>query len=54
MIDVFPALFKSPINDHTFFPATGESIAHVHYALEQGLVRQEIDENGVAWYHQAK
>ena len=28
-VDVFPALFKSDITDTSFFPATGESIAHL-------------------------
>ncbi len=52
-IDVFPALFRSKINDHTFFPATGESIAHIHYALEQGLLTEEQDADGVAWFSRA-
>jgi len=53
MIDVFPALFKSEINDYMFFAATGESIAHIHYALEQGLLVEEVDDEGVAWHRLA-
>ncbi len=52
-VDVFPALFKSEINDYMFFPATGESIAHIHYAIEQGLLVEELDADGVAWFQQA-
>jgi glyoxylase-like metal-dependent hydrolase (beta-lactamase superfamily II) len=52
-IDVFPALFKSEINDYMFFPATGESIAHIHYAQDQGLLLEERDEDGVAWFRRA-
>jgi glyoxylase-like metal-dependent hydrolase (beta-lactamase superfamily II) len=52
-IDVFSALFKSPITEWTFFAATGESIAHLHYALERGQLRVEEDADGVAWYSRA-
>lgn len=52
-VDVFPALFKSEINDMSFFPATGESIAHLHCALERRMLTVEEDEQGVAWWRQA-
>ncbi len=52
-VDCFPALFKSKINDYSFFPATGESIAHLHCALERRMLKVEEDENGVAWWTQA-
>lgn len=52
-VDVFPALFKSEINDMSFFPATGESIAHLHCAKERRMLTVEEDENGVAWWRQA-
>lgn len=52
-IDVFPALFKSEINDYMFFAATGESIAHIHYAQEQGLLSEQRDADGVAWFRPA-
>lgn len=52
-VDVFPALFKSEITDMSFFPATGESIAHLHCALERRMLTVEEDENGVAWWRQA-
>ena len=52
-VDVFPALFKSKITDMSFFPATGEAIAHLHCALDRRIVTVEEDEHGVAWWRQA-
>jgi glyoxylase-like metal-dependent hydrolase (beta-lactamase superfamily II) len=52
-VDVFPALFKSEINEGSFFPATGESLAHLHCALERRWLTVEEDEDGVAWWCQA-
>ena len=52
-VDVFPALFKSQITDMSFFPATGESIAHLHCALERRMLVVEDDADGVAWWRQA-
>ena len=52
-VDVFPALFKSKITDMSFFPATGESLAHLHCALERRMLTVEEDDDGVAWWRQA-
>ncbi|XOV86460.1 MAG: MBL fold metallo-hydrolase [Pseudomonadota bacterium] len=52
-VDVFPALFRSEITDWTFFPATGEAIAHLHCARERRMLKVEEDEQGVAWWRQA-
>ncbi|MFT4713334.1 MAG: glyoxylase-like metal-dependent hydrolase (beta-lactamase superfamily II) [Candidatus Azotimanducaceae bacterium] len=52
-VDVFPAIFKSEITDMSFFPATGESIAHLHCALDRRMLTVEEDEHGVAWWKQA-
>jgi glyoxylase-like metal-dependent hydrolase (beta-lactamase superfamily II) len=52
-VDVFPALFKSEINDYSYFPATGESLAHLHCAFERRMLTVEEDEDGVAWWSQA-
>ena len=41
---MFPALFKSTINDYSFFPATGESITHLHCALDRRMLTIEDDE----------
>lgn len=52
-VDVFPALFKSRITDMSFFPATGEAIAHLHCAMERRMLTVEEDASGVAWWRQA-
>ncbi|MBT6892193.1 MAG: MBL fold metallo-hydrolase, partial [Gammaproteobacteria bacterium] len=52
-VDVFPALFKSKITDTSYFPATGESIAHLHCAQERRVLVVDEDDNGVAWWRQA-
>lgn len=49
-IDVFPALFRSPINDNNRIMATGESIAHLNYLLAQGSLSMSEDDDGVRWY----
>jgi glyoxylase-like metal-dependent hydrolase (beta-lactamase superfamily II) len=49
-VDVFPALFKSPINDNNLIMATGESIAHLNYLLDQGRLSVSADDHGVKWY----
>jgi len=52
-VDVFPALFKSKITDMSFFPATGESIAHLHCLLDRRVLVVEEDEQGIAWWQRA-
>jgi len=52
-VDVFGALFKSEITDMSYFPATGEAIAHLHCAQGRRLLVVEEDEQGVAWWRQA-
>ena len=52
-VDVFPALFKSKITDMSFFPATGEAIAHLHCARERRMLSVTEDDQGVAWWRQA-
>jgi len=49
-VDVFPALFKSKINKHNLIMATGESIAHLHYLVNQDRLTVERDGDGVNWY----
>ncbi len=51
-VDVFPALFKSEITDMSYFPATGEAIAHLHCAQERRMLTV-TEEDGVAWWEQA-
>ncbi|MFV2090497.1 MAG: MBL fold metallo-hydrolase [Pseudomonadales bacterium] len=52
-VDVFPALFKSSIDEYSYFPATGEALAHLHCAQERRMLAVEEDDNGVAWWRQA-
>jgi hypothetical protein len=52
-VDVFPALFKSTITETSYFPATGESIAHLRCAVERRMLTVEEDGQGVAWWRQA-
>ena len=49
-IDVFPALFRARITDGNLLMATGESIAHLNYLLDEGALDTWIDDNGVRWY----
>jgi len=49
-IDVFPVLFKSRISDGNLIMATGESVAHLNYLVNQGELNVTTDETGVHWY----
>ncbi len=49
-IDVFPVLFKSKITNSNLIMATGESIAHLSYLVNQGRITVERDARGVDWY----
>ena len=49
-VDTFPALFRSPIRDSNLIMATGESIAHLNYLINQGLMERSDDGDGVHWY----
>jgi hypothetical protein len=53
VVDTFEALFNRPIDAPNMVMATGESIAHLHYLLEQGRITRRMDESGVAWYSTA-
>lgn len=52
-VDVFPVLFKSEINKHNLILATGESVAHLNYLLDEGRIEVESDTDGVNWYRAA-
>jgi glyoxylase-like metal-dependent hydrolase (beta-lactamase superfamily II) len=52
-LDAFPALFKSRISDSNLIMATGESIAHLNYLIEEGELNVEPDADGVNWYRRA-
>ncbi len=49
-VDVFSALFKAEIKDGNLIMATGESLAHLNYLLQDGRVTRTRDERGVDWY----
>ena len=49
-VDVFPALFKSRIDDRNLIMATGEAVSHLRYLQELGEVECEADSQGVNWY----
>ena len=53
-VDVFPALFKSKINNRNMIMATGESLAHLNYLLNEKRISVERDSNGVDWYRSAQ
>ena len=49
-VDTFPALFRSKIDNRNLIMATGESIAHLNYLLQQDRIGVETDDDGVNWY----
>jgi glyoxylase-like metal-dependent hydrolase (beta-lactamase superfamily II) len=49
-VDTFTVLFNSEINKNNLIMATGESVAHLNYLLEQGRVGATTDDQGVIWY----
>jgi len=51
-VDAFPALFKSRITDSNLMMATGESLAHLNYLIDDGSLLAETDNDGVNWYQQ--
>jgi len=53
-VDTFPALFKSKISDSNLIMATGESIAHCNYLIDDGSLVAEPDADGVLWYRQLR
>jgi len=52
-IDAFPALFKSRISNSNLVMATGESLAHLNYLLEEGVLLAETDSDKVTWYRRS-
>jgi len=53
-LDVFPALFKSRINDKNLIMATGEAVSHLNYLVEKGELSCARDESGVNWYQHSQ
>ncbi len=52
-VDVFPALFKGRITKRNIIMATGESVSHLNYLVQENKLRAERDADGVIWYQQA-
>ena len=50
VVDVFPALFKRPINKGNLLLATGESLAHLNCLMARGQLGVTMDVNGVNYY----
>jgi len=50
VVDVFPTLYKTAINDDNRIMATGEAISHLNYLCNKGQVAAEIDADDVTWY----
>ena len=53
-IDTFSALFKGRISESNLMMATGESVAHLNYLLDQGRLEMTTDDNGVNWYQRSR
>ena len=49
-VDVFPALFRSRIDERNLIMATGEALSHLHYLEARGEIEHEADPAGVNWY----
>jgi glyoxylase-like metal-dependent hydrolase (beta-lactamase superfamily II) len=52
VVDIFPLIFKSKINNSTLVLATGESYAHMNCLIERKMLTVKKDSNGVNWYQQ--
>lgn len=48
-VDVFPAIYRSRIDDRNRIMATGEALAHLHYLVCAGELRAEC-QNDATWY----
>ena len=49
-VDIFPALFRSRIDERNLIMATGEALSHLHYLEQHGEIRRDTDDDGVNWY----
>lgn len=53
-VDVFPALFKSRIDDRNLIMATGEALSHLHYLVKRGAMTAVKDKEAVNWYRNSQ
>jgi len=49
-VDVFPALYKSKIDDRNRSMATGEALSHLNYLVQTGELTTK-QKNDARWYH---
>ena len=47
---MFPTLFRSKIDRNNLIMATGESVSHLNYLLNDGRMEARRDADGVVWY----
>jgi len=50
VVDVFPSLYKTAIDDNNRIMATGEAVSHLNYLCESGEMIAERDSDHVTWY----
>jgi len=50
VVDVFPHIYRTTINDDNRIMATGEAISHLNYLCDTGDMTFETDAQQVTWY----
>lgn len=50
VVDVFPSLYRTTIDDSNRIMATGEAISHLNYLCDAGEMRAETGGDQVTWY----
>lgn len=53
VVDVFPSLYRTTINDSNRIMATGEAITHLNYLCESGEITAASDAEQVTWYQRS-
>ena len=49
-VDVARKIFSRPIAGHAMFFAVGETLSHLHYLMDDGLIRAGLDDAGIKRY----
>ena len=50
--NILPILFHRKLDIHQMTFAMGEAIAHLNYLWRRGLIKRQIDSNGILWFSQ--
>jgi len=50
VVDLFPSLYRTTIDDDNRIMATGEAVSHLNYLCANGDMSNETDANEVTWY----